>query len=83
MLAGETLYSLSKRYAVSVSDLQAGPPAPAATPAVWHAVLAGETLYSLSKRYAVSVSDLQAWNHKADASVRLGEVLRMNAPPAR
>lgn len=60
------------------------PATPAATtPAVWHAVLAGETLYSLSKRYAVSVTDLQAWNHKPDASVRLGEVLRMNAPPAR
>ncbi|TPG67291.1 LysM peptidoglycan-binding domain-containing protein [Hymenobacter nivis] len=59
------------------------PPAATAAPAVWHAVLAGETLYSLSKRYAVSVSDLQAWNHKPDPSVRLGEVLRMNAPPAR
>lgn len=59
-----------------------GAPRPDAT-AVWHAVLPGETLYSLSKRYAVSVSDLQAWNHKLDASVRLGEVLRMNAPPAR
>ncbi|AWM33352.1 LysM peptidoglycan-binding domain-containing protein [Hymenobacter nivis] len=56
---------------------------PATTPAVWHAVLAGETLYSLAKRYALSVNDLQAWNHKPDASVRLGEVLRMNAPPTR
>ncbi|MGI4884325.1 MAG: LysM peptidoglycan-binding domain-containing protein [Janthinobacterium lividum] len=60
----------------------AGAPRPDAT-AVWHAVLPGETLYSLSKRYAVSVTDLQAWNHKPDASVRLGEVLRMNAPPTR
>ena len=60
----------------------AGPPA-TTTPAMWHAVLAGETLYNLSKRYAVSVSNLQAWNHKPDASVRLGEVLRINAPPAR
>ncbi|MFD1469250.1 LysM peptidoglycan-binding domain-containing protein [Hymenobacter caeli] len=57
------------------------PPAPGA--AVWHAVLPGETLYALAKRYQVTVSDLQAWNKKPDASVRLGEVLRMNAPLAR
>ena len=56
---------------------------PVTTPAVWHAVLAGETLYSLAKRYTLSVNDLQAWNHKPNASVRLGEVLRMNAPPTR
>ncbi len=57
--------------------------APASGAAVWHAVLAGETLYSLAHRYGVSVTDLQTWNRKPDASVRLGEVLRMNAPPAR
>ncbi len=58
-------------------------PASTAATAVWHAVLAGETLYSLAKRYAVTVADLQAWNHKPDAAVRLGEVLRMNAPALR
>ena len=56
-----------------------GPP----SAAVWHTVLASETLYSLAHRYGVSVADLQTWNNKPGANVRLGEVLRMNAPPGR
>ena len=58
-------------------------PTGAPSAAVWHTVLAGETLYSLAHRYGVSVADLQTWNNKPGANVRLGEVLRMNAPPGR
>lgn len=67
--------------ATSQPQPPAAPAASAPSATVWHAVLIGETLYSLAHRYGVTVADLQAWNKKPDASVRLGEVLRMNAPP--
>ncbi|MGY3088985.1 membrane-bound lytic murein transglycosylase D [Hymenobacter sp. UYAg731] len=44
-----------------------------------HTVVKGETLYSIAKRYQVTIADLQAWNNKSDASVKLGEVLRVQA----
>ncbi len=42
-----------------------------------HTVAGGETLYSIARRYGVSVTDLQTWNSKADTSVQLGEILRL------
>ncbi|MBH8558182.1 LysM peptidoglycan-binding domain-containing protein [Hymenobacter negativus] len=55
------------------------PAAPVAEVATQHTVAKGETLYSIAKRYQVTVADLQAWNNKPDASVKLGEVLRVQA----
>ena len=55
-------------------------PTPANASADRHTVAAGETLFSISRRYGVRVDDLQAWNKKADASVRVGEVLLVKAP---
>ena len=57
----------------------AAPAVPAAQAAAQHTVVKGETLYSIAKRYQVTTADLQAWNNKPDASVRLGEVLRVRA----
>ncbi|MBU6120780.1 LysM peptidoglycan-binding domain-containing protein [Hymenobacter siberiensis] len=57
----------------------AAPSAPAAEAAVQHIVVKGETLYSIARRYQVTIADLQAWNNKPDASVKLGEVLRVQA----
>ncbi|GAC1370651.1 MAG: hypothetical protein NVSMB30_09550 [Hymenobacter sp.] len=57
-------------------------PAPVAAPVAGpppHTVAAGETLYSIARRYGVKVADLQAWNAKADPSVKVGEVLRVQA----
>ncbi|MDB5271508.1 MAG: hypothetical protein JWP58_4548 [Hymenobacter sp.] len=53
--------------------------APAVQTATQHTVAKGETLYSIAKRYQITVADLQAWNNKPDASVKLGEVLRVQA----
>lgn len=53
--------------------------APAAETTAQHTVVKGETLYSIAKRYQVTVADLQVWNNKPDASVKLGEVLRVQA----
>ena len=135
--AGETVYSLSRRYQLAPADLMAfnqltppaglvvgqvlqlkamkpatSPPAaavPAEKPAsaapgnpalyapqrvtapvpgsitasvgtvAQHTVAKTETLYSIAKRYGVTVAELQAWNNKLDGSVRIGEVLRVQA----
>ena len=53
--------------------------APEGSAATQHTVAKGETLYSISKLYRVTVADLQAWNAKAEPSVKVGEVLRVQA----
>ncbi|MDO7852918.1 LysM peptidoglycan-binding domain-containing protein [Hymenobacter convexus] len=55
---------------------------PAAPGAILHTVAKGETLYSIARQYKVTVAELQAWNGKApeDASAKIGEVLRVQAP---
>ncbi len=56
-------------------------PKPATTPATvaQHTVAKGETLYGIARLYKVTVADLQAWNAKPDPSVKVGEVLRVQA----
>ena len=58
----------------------ASAPLAAAGPAQQHTVAKGETLYSIARRYEVKVADLQAWNGKLDGNVKVGEVLRVQAP---
>ncbi|WP_197076764.1 LysM peptidoglycan-binding domain-containing protein [Hymenobacter terrenus] len=53
--------------------------APVAAGATQHTVVKGETLFSISRQYNVKVADLQAWNAKPDQSVKVGEVLRVQA----
>ena len=57
----------------------AAPSAPATESPAQHTVVKGETLYSIAKRYQVTITELQTWNNKSDASVKLGEVLRVQA----
>ena len=72
------LLYVPKKAALAAATAAAPPATATATPAQ-HTVVRGETLYSIAKRYQVTIADLQAWNNKPDASVRLGEVLRMQA----
>ncbi|OGX86324.1 hypothetical protein BEN47_01895 [Hymenobacter lapidarius] len=44
-----------------------------------HTVVKGESLFSISRLYKVKVADLQVWNGKLDESVKIGEVLRVQA----
>ncbi|MBO2011370.1 LysM peptidoglycan-binding domain-containing protein [Hymenobacter negativus] len=81
-----TLYVPKK--ATSAATTSAVTPAAPATSAAavgtvtQHTVAKGETLYSIARLYNVKVADLQAWNNKAasDASAKIGEVLRVQAP---
>jgi membrane-bound lytic murein transglycosylase D len=56
------------------------PTAPAAGTVTQHTVVKGETLFSIARLYQVKAADLQAWNNKPDGSVKIGEVLRVQAP---
>ncbi|GAB3873350.1 hypothetical protein GCM10028824_24870 [Hymenobacter segetis] len=66
-----------KKAAPVASAATATPSAPEVQTTTQHTVVKGETLYSIAKRYQVTIADLQAWNNKPDASVKLGEVLRV------
>ncbi len=43
----------------------------------YHEVKPGETFYSLSKKYNISVKDLIRINNKSDASIQIGEKLKI------
>ena len=45
--------------------------------AVYHVVAQGETLFSLARRYETTVGEVQRLNGMADASIRVGQRLRM------
>lgn len=45
-----------------------------------HTVATGETLYSISRTYKITVADLKLWNNNHVDAVRVGEVLRVQAP---
>gem|GEM_PF-5110417 len=51
---------------------------PALPASIRHTVRKGETLFSIARRYAVTPTQLQAWNSKADAVVKIGEILLLN-----
>jgi membrane-bound lytic murein transglycosylase D len=47
---------------------------------VWHQVSAGQSLWSLARRYRVTVRELRAWNHLHGNELRVGQLLRLDAP---
>jgi membrane-bound lytic murein transglycosylase D len=50
---------------------------PASEEFVEYVVQAGDTVYKISRTYGVSVSELLSWNGKMDATLALGEVLKV------
>jgi membrane-bound lytic murein transglycosylase D len=45
-----------------------------------HTVKAGDTLWTIARRYAVNVDQLRQWNHLQGKNLRLGQVLKIDAP---
>ena len=53
---------------------------PEAAPATGHhTVQKGDTLYGIARQYHVTADQLKEWNNKADSSVKIGEVLVVQA----
>lgn len=91
--AGETLYSISRAYGLSVDALREANadlveplkvgatlkvPASGEAGGIFHTIQAGETLYSLSKKYGVSQEELMKANPGLGAeSFRAGETLKI------
>lgn len=82
---GNTLYSLAKRYNVSVSEISdANPETPVLKQDLFlfiptshkiHIVKAGETLYSISKLYVVNVEAIKKINKLSSNELSLGQEL--------
>lgn len=83
--AGETLYSIARKYDVSADAIMAanGISDPAKVKAgqkllipSLHTVRKGETLYGIAKSYGLSLEELRSANKlKADATIRVGDRL--------
>lgn len=87
---GETLFSISRIYDVSVGDLRRwnrldsdnlseGQEILVGPPqnedAVIHTVEAGETLFAVSRQYGVTIAELQAWNNLEGTQLSPGQEL--------
>ncbi len=46
----------------------------------FHKVESGDTLFSLARRYGVKVDDLMNWNKLENTNIRVGSILRVQAP---
>ncbi|MBL7645552.1 MAG: LysM peptidoglycan-binding domain-containing protein [Candidatus Hydrogenedentes bacterium] len=61
-------------------------PAPVAEPAPEapreHTIVKGDSLNALAKRYGVSAADLRAWNKLESDVVKIGQVIKIQAPAA-
>ncbi len=110
---GQTYYSISKLYGVSIENLleanglteadklsvgqtlvvrnvpagfplgqEVQPTPPSTKPAqnglvIYHTVEKGETMFRVSKLYGVTIEQIQAWNQLPDATVKIGQRLRI------
>ncbi|HEY1046303.1 MAG TPA: LysM peptidoglycan-binding domain-containing protein [Bacteroidia bacterium] len=93
--SGETLYSISRIYSVSVDELirmnqlvntqlQIGQKLKIKESANLlamkkHVVKSGETLYSISRIYGVSISDIKIWNNLESESLKVGQILEIKS----
>lgn len=87
---GETLFSISRMYDVSVNELQtwnslesnALQPGqklrvspPAGSGSVTHVVEAGESLFGISRMYNVTIAEIQQWNNLSGTTIEAGNRL--------
>ena len=88
--SGETLFSISQRYDVAISDLREWNDLqsdqldsgmtlrlipPAESGSVTHTVGARETLFAISRRYGVTIAEIQQWNRLESTSLSEGQQL--------
>ncbi len=87
---GETLFSISREYAITVGELRAWnnltsdnlQPGqvlrlipPAGEGRIIHRVSPGESLFAISRRYNVTIPEIQQWNNLSGTSLNAGQEL--------
>jgi len=90
--AGETLFSISREYDVTVGDirrwneldsdnLSQGQQLYIAPPpeddTIVHVVESGETMFAISRKYGVTIPEIQSWNSLEGTSLNTGQRLRI------
>lgn len=86
VVSGDTLFSLAKKYGLTVNELKEFNNLKTDTIKVGqilklarltHTVVSGDTLYSLAKKYNTTVEILQSINGLKDNLIKVGQVLRL------
>lgn len=91
--SGDSLWSIARRFGVSVAELRAwnGMPAntvlrPGQTLTIrggagndYYRVRAGDSLWSIASRFSVAIKDLKSWNDIGGSTIRPGQRLRIAA----
>ena len=85
---GETLYSISQKYNVSLEDIKTANglkndqislgmelkiQKPQKGAIIVYKVQSGDTLYSISRKFSVSVEEIKSWNKISDNSINVGQ----------
>lgn len=93
--SGETLYSVARRYDLTVADLrewndlqsdelrigqQLAIRPPSSDETTEHVVQAGETLFSISRQYNVTLAELEEWNRLDSNVLTPGQRLQIYSP---
>lgn len=86
VISGDTLFSLAKKYGLTVNELKSINNLTSDTIKVGqvlkltpftHTVVSGDTLYSLAKKYATTVETIQLLNELENDLIKVGQVLRL------
>ena len=93
--SGETLFSISREYNITVGDLRRWNDLdtdnlatgqrlriapPRAQNQISHKVEPGETLFAISRRYQVTIAEIQQWNNLRDNTLETGRELTIFLP---
>ncbi|KPB04088.1 hypothetical protein AAV98_13755 [Bacillus sp. CHD6a] len=84
--AGDTLFSIAKKYGLSVTELKhvnnlktdlikVGQVLKVGTKATYYDVMAGDTLFSISEKFHVTVGSIQKENNLTTDTIRIGQQL--------
>lgn len=88
VVAGDTLYSIAKKFGITVVDLKNWNNLTSDTISIGqilivskdainntYVVQAGDTLYGIAKKFGVTVADLKNWNGLTSDTISIGQVL--------
>lgn len=90
VISGDTLFSLSKKYGLTINELKSINNLTSDTIKVGqilkltpftHTVVSGDTLYNLAKKYNTTVDTLKSINGLTSNTIKLGQILKLQFEP--